>query len=60
MRIVGFVIAAVMIVVGGFLAFAGMGYIGSSADTSRSWATIGSILAGLGVALVISVGRRPQ
>lgn len=60
MRIVGFVVAAVMVAGGGFLAFAGMGYIGSSGDTSRTWATLGSLIAAFGVALAISIGRRPE
>jgi len=60
MRILGIVIALVMIAGGGFLAFAGMGYIGSSSSTSQTWATVGSLLAGLGVALIITTVRGPQ
>jgi len=60
MRIVGLVIAIVMVVVGGFLAFAGMGYLGAGGHTSRTWATLGSLIAGLGVALVITLVRRPE
>lgn len=55
MRIVGLVVAVVLFAGGGFLALAGMGYIGSSSGTSQAWATIGSLLAALGVALVISI-----
>lgn len=60
MRIVGFILALVLVLVGGFIALAGMGYIGSSSDTSQSWAMLGSVIAGLGVALAISVARPPR
>ena len=57
-RVVGGLIAVAMLVVGGFLALAGMGYVGESDGTSRSWSAIGSLLAGLGVALVITIFPR--
>ena len=57
-RVVGGLIAVAMLVVGGFLALAGMGYVGESGGTSRSWSVIGGLLAGLGVALVISIFPR--
>jgi hypothetical protein len=59
-RVLGGLIAVAMVLGGGFLALAGMGYIGESGGTSRSWSMIGSLFAGLGVALVITlVQRRP-
>ena len=54
-HLVGGLIAVAMVLGGGFLALAGMGYIGESAGTSRSWSMIGSLLAGLGVALLITI-----
>ena len=59
-RVVGVVLAVVMILGGGFLAIAGMGYIGQSGDTSQSWSTIGAVIAGLGVALAIVTFRPRQ
>lgn len=50
-RIAGLLVALIMLGGGLWLAAAGMGYVGSSGDTSRGWAEGGSILAGLGVAL---------
>lgn len=58
MRNLGLVIAVVMVLLGGFLAFAGMGYLGSSGSTSRTWAMLGSLIAAFGVALAISVLQR--
>lgn len=59
-RVVGILLAVVMVLGGGFVALAGMGYVGASGDTSRSWATIGSLIAGLGVALaIVTVRPRP-
>lgn len=60
MRIVGLLLALALVLGGGFIALAGMGYIGSSSDTSQSWSMLGSLLAGLGVALGISVARPPR
>lgn len=57
-RVAGGLIAVALLLGGGFLALAGMGYIGESAGTSRSWSTIGSLLAGLGVALAITIFPR--
>lgn len=59
-RVVGGLIAVAMLLGGGFLALAGMGYIGESGGTSRSWSMIGSLLAGLGVALMITIFQRRQ
>jgi hypothetical protein len=53
-RVVAVVLALALLVGGGFLALAGMGYLGKSGGTSRSWSTIGSLLAGLGVAVLIT------
>lgn len=45
-----------MIVVGAVWTFQGLGYLGGSSMTGdRTWATLGPILAGLGVALVIVI-----
>jgi len=60
MRIVGFILALALVAGGAFIALAGMGYIGSGSDTSLSWAMLGSLIAGLGVALGISVARPPH
>ena len=59
-RVVGGFIAAAMLLGGGLLSLAGMGYIGESSGTSRSWAMIGSALAGLGVALMITIFSRSR
>ncbi|GAB2991041.1 hypothetical protein [Nocardioides montaniterrae] len=57
-RVVGLVIALVLLGIGGFLWLGGMGLIGASGDTSKWWANIGGGLAGLGVALGFVVVRR--
>jgi len=57
-RIVGGLIALAMLLGGGFLALAGMGYVGKSSGASTSWSVIGGLLAGLGVALAITVFQR--
>lgn len=57
-RILGLALAAAMVVAGVFLAAAGMGYLGATADTSSTWTVGGSLLAGLGVALAITVAQR--
>ena len=46
-RVIGGVLAVAMVLGGGFLALAGMGYIGRSADPSAAWAIAGSFLAAL-------------
>ena len=56
--VLGYVAAVVMTLVGGYLALAGMGHLGESGDTSRGWSFVGSLLAGLGVALGITVASR--
>ena len=60
-RAVGLSIAGLMVLIGGVWTFQGLGYIdGSFMTDSRTWATIGPIVAGLGVALGIVVvqGRK--
>lgn len=54
----GSLVAVAMVVVGGFLALSGMGYIGESDATSGSLSVTGSLLAGLGVALAITILQR--
>lgn len=55
-RAVGLVAALLMVVVGGVFTFQGLGYLeGSSMTGDDTWALIGPILAGLGVALGIVV-----
>ena len=60
-RAVGLSIAGLMVLIGGVWTFQGLGYIdGSFMTDSRTWAIIGPIVAGLGVALGIVVvqGRK--
>ncbi|BBH18279.1 hypothetical protein Back2_25660 [Nocardioides baekrokdamisoli] len=59
MRIVGPLIAVVMIVAGAYVAFAGMGWIGTGHKSSGA-ANGGALLSGLGVALAITVLKRPK
>jgi hypothetical protein len=53
-RLVGFLLAGLMVGGGGFLFAAGNGWVGGESG-STVWAVVGGILAGLGVALVISI-----
>jgi hypothetical protein len=60
-RAVGLSIAGLMVLIGAVWTFQGLGYIeGSFMTDSTTWATIGPIFAGLGVALGIVVvqGRK--
>jgi hypothetical protein len=59
-RVIGGVLAVAMVLIGGFLALAGMGYIGTSADTSAAWAIAGSFIGGLGLALMFTLLQRPR
>jgi len=55
-RVVGLAAALLMLVVGAIWTFQGLGYLdGSSMSGDQAWATIGPIVAGLGVALGIVV-----
>jgi len=55
-RVVGLVAALLMVVTGGIFTFQGLGYLeGSSMTGDDTWALIGPIIAGLGVALGIVV-----
>jgi hypothetical protein len=57
-KLVPFVIGGLMIVVGAVWTFQGLGYLKGSVMTGvETWAVIGPIVAGLGVALVL-VGAR--
>jgi cytochrome bd-type quinol oxidase subunit 2 len=57
-RTLGLVVAVVMILVGGLWTFQGLGYVeGSSMTGSDTWAIIGPVVAGLGVALAVTVAR---
>ena len=59
-RQLAIVIGATMVVFGGLWTFQGLGYVGGSfMSSSETWSIIGSIVAGLGVALIIvGVQRR--
>jgi len=53
---IGLTLSALMVLVGGIWAFQGMGYIeGSFMTDNTTWAIIGPIVAGLGLALGIVV-----
>ncbi len=58
-RVIGLGLAVLLVLVGGLWTFQGLGYVeGSSMTGSDTWAIIGPIVAGLGVALVIVVLQR--
>lgn len=56
-RALGLVAALLLAELGGWLTVEGLGW-GSSSGTSREWATVGPILGGLGVALLVVTVRR--
>ena len=57
-RTIGLIAAVLMVLVGGLWTFQGLGYVGGSSMTgSDTWAIIGPVVAGLGVALAITVVR---
>ncbi|SEB74206.1 hypothetical protein SAMN04489844_0964 [Nocardioides exalbidus] len=59
MRALFIALGVVMVLVGVLWTGQGLGYIGGSPMTDQTvWAIIGPLLAGLGVALVITAARR--
>jgi len=55
-RALGLVAAVLMVLVGGLWTLQGLGYVGgSSMSGSDTWAIVGPVVAGLGVALAITV-----
>jgi hypothetical protein len=57
-RVIGLTLAVLMVIAGALWTFQGLGYVGGSfMSGSETWAIIGPIVAGLGVALAISVVR---
>jgi hypothetical protein len=55
-RVLGLVAAVVMVLLGGLWTLQGLGYVGGSSMTgSQTWAIVGPLVAGLGVALAITV-----
>ncbi|MBD3916864.1 hypothetical protein IEZ25_19775 [Nocardioides hwasunensis] len=61
MRGLGIALGVLMVLVGALWTGQGLGWIGGSAMSGvEMWAIIGPILAGLGVALVITASRRPH
>ena len=58
-RVLGLVVAVVMVLVGGLWTLQGLGYVGGSSMTgSSTWAIIGPLVAGLGVALALTLLSR--
>jgi predicted RND superfamily exporter protein len=57
-RVLGCVVALLLVVVGVAIAAAGMGWTGDGSSTS--WSVIGAVLAGFGVALPISIVQRAR
>ncbi len=58
-RVIGLGLAVLMVLLGGLWTLQGLGYVeGSSMSGSDTWAIIGPIVAGLGVALAIVVLQR--
>jgi hypothetical protein len=57
-RALGLTVAVIMVIVGAVWTFQGLGYLeGSFMTGSSTWAVLGSVTAGLGVALGIVVVR---
>jgi drug/metabolite transporter superfamily protein YnfA len=55
------VLGGLLVVVGGVWTFQGLGYLeGSSMTGVDTWAMIGPVVAGLGVALVIVAARKRE
>lgn len=58
LRILGLGLAVLLVAVGALWTAQGLGYVGgSSMSGSSTWATIGPLVAGLGVALLIVLVR---
>ena len=61
MRALGIALGVLMVVMGAIWTFQGLGYIEGSAMTDQTLsATLGPLLAGFGVALVIVAARRRE
>ena len=61
MRPLGIVLGVIMVLMGAVWTFQGLGYLEGSAMTDQTiWATLGPVLAGFGVALVIVAARRRE
>ena len=61
LKTAGLTLAFLLVAVGAVWTFQGLGYIeGSFMTGSRTWATIGPIVAGFGLALGIVVVRRRE
>ena len=60
-RTAGLTLAVLLVAVGALWTFQGLGYVeGSFMTGSRTWATIGPIVAGFGLALGIVVVQRSR
>lgn len=60
-RVAGVVIGVLMVVVGGLWTAQGLGWVeGSSMSGSGTWALLGPLVAGLGLALIISIVQRAR
>ena len=60
-RVLGLLLAGLLVAVGVLWTLQGLGYVtGSSMSGQSYWAVVGPALAGLGVALAIVVVRRPR
>lgn len=60
-RVAVILIGLAMVVVGAIWTFQGLGYLKGSPMTGVTfWATVGPVVAGLGVALAIVGWRRPR
>ena len=58
-RVLGLVVAAALVVFGVVFTLQGLGYVGGSSMTgSETWAILGPLIAGLGVALGIVILQR--
>ena len=61
MRALGIALGVLMVLVGALWTGQGLGYIGGSAMTDQTiWATLGPVLAGFGVALIIVAARKRE